>query len=351
MKRRTHSRFFELLFFIALLAGATVLQAAEPVPATPVTNKPAGESPVVTPAFEQMLQQMQEQQLAALRAIEQIRLDAAAASQHNDEVVAARLRLIEQALTDQRERELESLRSSNRFTLIIVAVFAGVGLIGMLINFIFLFRAMNRLAEVAGAFPGSHALLPAPAAGALTSSEAMELSAGPAGQTSRRFLNVIERLERRVLELEASAHPSAPPATGHPAEEAGSLTDVKFIEPAPAGDNPISSEKTARISLLLGKGQALLNLDQAGEALSCFEEVLELDPANTDALVKKAKMFEKLRRMQDALDSYDLALAVDKNLTIAYLGKGSVYNRLERFNEALECYEQALRTQQHPRAA
>ena len=102
----------------------------------------------------------------------------------------------------------------------------------------------------------------------------------------------------------------------------------------------------ARITMLLGKGQSLLNLDQAEEALACFDQVLTLDPNHPEALVKKGAALERLRKLDEAIACYDQAIAADSSMTVAYLYKGGLFNRMERFGEALECYEKALHTQE-----
>jgi len=79
--------------------------------------------------------------------------------------------------------------------------------------------------------------------------------------------------------------------------------------------------------------------------LACFEEVLAVEPNNTEALIKRGQALEKLRRTQEAIESYDRVIAADSSLTVAYLYKGGVFNRLEQFDKALECYEQALHVQ------
>jgi tetratricopeptide (TPR) repeat protein len=104
----------------------------------------------------------------------------------------------------------------------------------------------------------------------------------------------------------------------------------------------------ARITLLLGKGQAFLNEDQPEEAMACYDEILEQDANHPEALVKKGAALERLKQDDEALRCYDRAIEADRTLTIAYLYKGGVFNRLERYNEALECYEQALRVQGVP---
>jgi len=107
-----------------------------------------------------------------------------------------------------------------------------------------------------------------------------------------------------------------------------------------------ASTEAGRITGLLGKGQSLLNVDKAEEALACFDEVLMLDARNAEALVKKGTALERLRKLDEAIECYDRAIAADSSMTIAYLYKGGLFNRLERFTEAMECYEKALRTQE-----
>jgi tetratricopeptide (TPR) repeat protein len=340
----------------AAAADPDAVPNREPAATAEAASTPAAPPPapptVPLEQFEALLKQLELQQSTALQAIEQVRHEAEAAARRNDEAIAAKLLLIEQALAAQREREVESLRSSNRFTLIIIGVFAGIVMLGMLVIADFLLRAVNRVAEAATAFPAAHGLVPA--AGAATAALGPLTTDESARQISGRFLSVIERLERRVNELEGAAGhrrlaPAGNGAAGH-AEPAG-LDARPGTETAPTAEAALPAEKSARISMLLSKGQSLLNHDQAEDALACFEEVLALEAGHADALVKRGKALEKMRRLQDALESYDRALALDKNLTIAYLGKGAVFNRMERYTEALECYEMALRTQPQPRAA
>jgi tetratricopeptide (TPR) repeat protein len=111
------------------------------------------------------------------------------------------------------------------------------------------------------------------------------------------------------------------------------------------------AEREAKLALLLGKGQALLNLQQADTALACFDEVIALDSTNPEAFVKKGMALERLGKLDEAIDCYDRAIALDDSMTMAYLSKGGVFNRLERYGEALQCYEQALRAQQKPGVA
>jgi tetratricopeptide (TPR) repeat protein len=162
---------------------------------------------------------------------------------------------------------------------------------------------------------------------------------------------VIDGLEKRIREMEASVQAHNALTDGSPANGDSNPAGEPGSEPNGENALPAVSGKVGTIALLLNKGQTLLRLDKAEAALSCFDEVLALDPSNTDALIKKGSALERLQRLKEAIDCYDRAIATDNSMTMAYLYKGGVYNRMERYTEALECYEQALRTQEKGRSA
>jgi tetratricopeptide (TPR) repeat protein len=336
------------------------------------------------PSLEvQSYEQLQEQQQSILRALEQARQDAAASARsielireetaatakRNSEAVEARLGRIEESVNAQHQRELENLQRSHRFTLIIVGVFAGVGFFGMLFFAVFLLRVMNQRTETLVSQIAGQPFGPALAPAALGAGDTQIVPVNRVEQSTTRFLNTIERLEKRILELEGAAEPAPGPGSRRafavvqpepkkPAEPPRAATEASAESSDPqASAEPESAavrakaeraERDARVALLLGKGQALLNLQQADNALACFDEIIALDSTNAEAFVKKGIALERLGRLDDAINSYDRAIALDDSMTMAYLSKGGVFNRLERYGEALQCYEQALRAQQKP---
>jgi tetratricopeptide (TPR) repeat protein len=298
------------------------------------TNSPS------PPSYEQLL----EQQTATLRAVEAARSEAEATAKRNAEALEVRLRQIEQEANATRQRELEAMQAGHRFTLTLVGVFAGVGFLGLLIVTVSLVRAMNRRGLTGAAAGG----LPVPAGYgpfALGAGDALLPPMGSVEQSRALFLNAVERLEKRIRELES---------TGTNGGSDGKHSEKPVVPVAPA--MPVASDSAqaapgalgarARVSLLLGKGQALLNLDQADRALTCFDEAAAVDSSNPEIFVKKGAALEKLGRLDDAIEQYDRAISLDGALTMAYLRKGGVFNRMERYGDALDCYEQALRTQQ-----
>ena len=327
-------------FMAALLLSISVRTFAADNPAplqdtsidTATTNAPGVKTPSSESAEAQQALRaylhLQEQLHQTLLTIEQNRKESEAASQQNAEMLANRLKLIEQALTRQRENEMETARSSSRFALMVAGSLGGVGLLVMLFTAWFLMRTARQFSELT-AFAAQPALGHTAPAGLLADGS---FRSGLAEASGGRLLGAIERLEKRMHDIEASA------AMSHAGET--STGDHKAENPLP------SDPKEAQIALLLGKGQSLLHLDQPENAIVCFDEVLTIDPKNTEAHVKKGTAYEKLKRLEDAISCYDRAIAVDDSMTLAYLYKGGVFNQLERFGEALQCYEKALRTQQ-----
>ena len=265
--------------------------------------------------------QLQEQLHATQLALERNRKESEALAARNAEAVAARLQLIEQAMTAQRTRELEVVQSSNRLLLITAGSFAVVGFIAMLLTAYLQWRAVNRLADFTALLPAT-SRLPLPSA----EDEAQLIGAGAAEKSSQRLFGALTQLEKRIHELEHTAQPA--------------LAEKPSAPPTAVAANG------DQIHLLLAKGQSLLNLEKPDEALACYDEILKREPNHPEALVKKGVALEQLRQVEDALRCYDRAIAADGSLTVAYLQKGGLFNRLERYEEALQCYEQALRSQE-----
>ncbi len=306
----------------------------EAPPSTPTNTSATVESNVPSQEILRSYLQIQEQLHSAMLAIEQNRNQTDESARRNVETISARLKLIEQALTAQREREADAADKSQRFVLIIAGVFGGLGLLAMVATAWFQLRAMNRFSQMAAAganMLGHHPL------SSLGSGEVTSISAVPITAANANLLGAIERLEKRFLELQSATRASLPT---HTVTHTNGDASVSEFSEAVTGEGP------ERVSLLVGKGQALLNMDQANEAVKCFDEALELDPDNAEALVKKGTAFERQKKLEEAIECYDRAIAANHGMTLAYLCKGGVYNQLERFSEALECYEQALRTQQ-----
>jgi hypothetical protein len=295
--------------------------------------------------------QLQEQLHLTQLAIEQNRREARETAAQNSEALAGRLQTIEKALEAQRSRELEEMQSSNRAMLVVAGTFAGIGFLAMFLMSFFQWRTVNRLAEISASLPASLALSPGNTRSGF-GGDGQVVALGAAEQSSGRLLGTLEQLEKRIYQLEHT-NPSAL-SEGEQAHNGGNSADHLQVSGGEihegGGKANGNSAEADRINVLLGKGQSMLNLDDAQAAVSCFDEVLNIEPNNAEAWVRKGTALEKLQQLKEAVECYDHALAVDSSMTIAYLHKGGLFNRMERFNDALECYEKALRTQENRRA-
>lgn len=316
---------------------------------SPGSENPA-ESNAANNAFRSYLQlqeQLHDTQLSIVRAQREMEL----ATLRSAAILSNRLQAIEQSVELQRAHELSIVRDM----MYIAGAFVVIGVLALLFTSYFHWRAVSRLGEIAAALPASRGLGAMPAVATLGLGESQMVTE----QTNHRLLGAIERLEKRIVELEAhdgarrltNGTPPATPAEDQPekSEATDRLPDMA-LQPA-STTTATGSVRSDQATLLMDQGQSLLSQDLPEQAVACFDEALALDPARAELLVKKGDALEKLRRTQEALECYDRALEIDDSMTIAYLHKGGLLNRVERFDEAMHCYEQALRTQDKDRAA
>jgi tetratricopeptide (TPR) repeat protein len=330
----------------AIFGVSPLVVQAETNSPSAVLNVPAASAEIETEADREAALKLQEQlqlqaQLQAAKiALERNRMESEALSN----AIAGRLQALETAVqqkqdaeTEQLQAQLESVRkdleSNNRLLLIVGGGIAGVGFFVLLATAFLQWRSVNRLAEFSAVVQAARAALPAPGA---SGAEANLIGAGAAAQSNARLFGSLTQLEQRILELEHTAHPNA--AAPAPANGTNGSAATHNQE---NGESPAPHD-----SLLLAKGQSLLNLEKPAEALACFEEILQIEPNHGEALVKKGIALEQLERAEEALECYDRAIAANADLTIAYLQKGGLFNRLERYEEALQCYEKALHAQE-----
>lgn len=336
---RKYPTFFRLgvrIFAMLLFVFGCALQA-ETTTDLP-KEKPA---PTASPAeLAESFRQLQEQLRAAEQAIAANRLEAEASANARNAALNEKLDTLRQAVLTDRERlQYEAQRSTyerlhqqamTQDLIRIVLVIGGAGLLALIAIAVLHWRGNRRLAEYAEqrlALPGrgpSESL-------AIAHSEP---AAPRVVQANERLIAVLDRMEKRVLELEQTAAPVASPVSGV-------LDHRSKVSPKPTP--ALSPRQSAHLSGLLEQGQSFLNAKKPVEALACLDEVLSLKANHAEALLKKGTALERLQKNDAALQYYDRAIDADPNLTLAYIAKGGLCVRLERLDEALACYEQAMR--------
>jgi tetratricopeptide (TPR) repeat protein len=270
--------------------------------------------------------QIQEQLHDTQLAIEHNRQQAEAAAKRNADDMATRIEALQQIVAAQRASEVETMQKMQQFMLILAGAFGTIGLLVVLLMAYLQWRTVARLVELSSLRPPEFALGNDRIPPSLVTSASVE-------QSNARLFNMVDQLEKRILELKQ--------ATRAPLNETTSSA-----VPEPNGAPKVSNDRDECVANLLAEGQSLLVANEPQKALECFDVALGLHPKHADALVKKGGALEKLGQLDEAVACYDHAIEADGGMTIAYLHKGGLFNRMARYDEALHCYEQALRTQE-----
>jgi len=277
-------------------------------------------------AFIQVQAQLHETEML----LDSNRQQTVTALERHSEVLSTDIQILQNAIAEQRADAAESARGIEHMMLLI----AGIGMLALAVVVVLVFfqlRAATRLVELAmspGSPLGNARSLPV-----VENTVALPVSARAALEFSNaRLLGVIERLEKRILELEETVH--LPLEEGHASS---------------VGNGKTSKER--QVADLLVEGQLFLDTNKPEKALQCFEEALAIDPSLTDALIKKATALEKMEKVDEAIACYDRAIELGDSATTALLQKGGMLNRLARYDEALQCYERALQTQEKKAAS
>ena len=167
-------------------------------------------------------------------------------------------------------------------------------------------QMVNRIKALAATVPSAHGLSAGDEAQALGNGDAPLLGGGVARPTAE-FLGAIDRLERRIHDMESTVH--SPHTLAEGVNGNGGSLELAAGPGQPA--TPVSPDALAKaktISVLLGRGQTQLKLDQPEAALASFDEVLVMDPENTDAMLKRGAALERLQRLNEAIACYDRAI-------------------------------------------
>jgi tetratricopeptide (TPR) repeat protein len=351
LRRKVPMKNFALLFqfgalfvVLCLLADRGELRAQAPVESPPA--KTASLDDLTQAELLKSYLQVRDQLHATQLAIANNRAETEATARAQATAISEKLEAIKSAMESERQRmQVETLRTnaererqqievqrSNRTVLWVAVSFGAIGLLAMLFMPLVQLRTINRIAEVANQRPSL------PQTAALLADESDTLPGQTVALSNQRLMNVIERMEKRIFELEHTAVHPLPAATTVEAKTTnGSGLSAHPFPPA---------DQTALITVLLGKGKFLMSTNKAKDAVACYDEILKVEPNHPEALVKKGVALERLNQDDAAIRCYDRAIEVNEKMTLAYLSKAGVCNRLGRYDEAMECYEQALQTEE-----
>ena len=119
------------------------------------------------------------------------------------------------------------------------------------------------------------------------------------------------------------------------------LLNMKRFEEAVSQFNYILERGEAK-EPLMGKGEALENLDRMDEALDCYQRAVELDPKDESLWYKKGLLHSRLGDFNSAISAYDRVLDVDQSDKTVWQMKALALQQVGRKDEALISFDYAV---------
>jgi hypothetical protein len=188
-------------------------------------------------------------------AVDRIRKDTEASLKRFTSAVDGKLDRLNRAVASERERDLQTLRNSNRFALTTASIIVGFLLLEILFLAWLSVRAVNRLATRMSTWISEHSSYSG-AVAVVGMEAAHPLTGNLVQETSLRLQNAIERVEQRLLDLEHTASRFQTTLTASPAAQRSIASSAQF------GSNPLPAKagKGSGVSLALGQGESLILL-------------------------------------------------------------------------------------------
>jgi len=224
------------IFFICLLSNIGLSQT-DSVVAEPVENADPN-------SF--LLQQIQEQYQAVLEAIAEIQRGAETALSVHQQGVATEIDVLKRDFASGRKQELGRMQRLHHDTRTVTLITGGIAVFVLLLNAVILFWGMNGIATRLGAIFDVRLQN---TGGMDTLSGSEKALALDHSSVQTRIVQIIERLDRRLLELETRAAANDSTAT---------VNAKPKITPAQAASMASTSASRApRVSITLGEGSAI----------------------------------------------------------------------------------------------
>lgn len=114
-------------------------------------------------------------------------------------------------------------------------------------------------------------------------------------------------------------------------------------------DKAIDENHPKKYFALHGKGECLLGLNQAGEALECFNAAIDIDPNHSWAYHGAARAYYCLGNYEAARTYCNQSIAREENSTYAWFWRGKALIKLQRINDAITALKKALDCAIHDR--
>ncbi len=90
-------------------------------------------------------------------------------------------------------------------------------------------------------------------------------------------------------------------------------------------------------------GTQYLAISDYTNALEAFDFVTVINPGSISGLTQKALCMERLKRYAEAISVYEEALELDDSAAYTYLRIGKCYKKLEKYSKALKAFHQSIK--------
>ena len=111
---------------------------------------------------------------------------------------------------------------------------------------------------------------------------------------------------------------------------------------AAATADGLNASGKAQSSILFFMGEVKLGVNQIQEAMSHFDEAVELDPENAELQTRIGDTLAAAGHLEESEKFYQEALAMDPSLAHIYNRLGVAYRKQAKYGLALKLYERAL---------
>jgi transcription termination factor NusA len=119
-------------------------------------------------------------------------------------------------------------------------------------------------------------------------------------------------------------------ASGNYPQALGLFDDILEVEPS-------------NVNALIGKAVAYRRSGKPQEALNCLDLVLGVQPNNASAMLNRGNILQELGELEPALDAYDGLTQLYPNDEEAWAAQGDVFVKMGRDDDALRAYTEALK--------
>jgi len=188
-------------------------------------------------------------------AVDRIRKDTDASLKRFTTAVDGKLDRLNRVVASEREHDLQTLRSSNRFALMIASIIVGLLLLEILCLAWISGRAVNRLATRMSTWIAEQSSFPS-AAAVVGIHAGHPLAGSLVEETSLRLQNAIERVEQRLLDLEHTTSRFQTSLTTSPTAQVSIPAAPSFR----SSTLPAKPGKASGVSLTVGQGESLIFL-------------------------------------------------------------------------------------------